>query len=94
MSKNKLFVQLPFEFLDSTWPMLSGNAAKIYVDVVRRYTGRNNGRIIYGVREAAAIGIKRDNAAKALTELQDYGLLRAIKAQGFRTARRWEITDR
>lgn len=78
------------------WRTLSPNAKAVYLEILLRYDGGNNGEISYSVREAATIGVGRTAAWKALKELQDRGFVVMTRASSFtlktREARCWRLT--
>jgi len=55
-------VKLRFWLLNSpAWQSLPPAARALYIDIVKRYNGSNNGRIVMGVRDAAKlIGVSKD----------------------------------
>src|ERR1700720_315725 len=58
------------------WQSLTPNARSTYIEIASRYTGSNNGRIPFSVREAAALlHIGRHAAVRALVKLQDRGFI-------------------
>tara|TARA_R110002096_G_scaffold422225_1_gene628626 strand:- start:1078 stop:1524 length:447 start_codon:yes stop_codon:yes gene_type:complete len=96
-SRGDRFVQLPYYMLESpAWLSLSPNAAKLYIDVCKRYNGINNGTISYSVREAEKIGLTKSTAARAFQELQDRGFLALTSEANFhlktKEARLWRLT--
>lgn len=77
-------VRLYHYVLDSpAWRMLTAAERAIYVDLAKRYDGRNNGRIVYSIREAASeLSIGKTKAAEALLRLQQLGFVE-ITRKGF-----------
>jgi len=80
------------------WRSLSAVARATYVEVAARYSGTNNGRIPYSVREAAkALHIGKSTAAKAFEILQERGFVAIAKRGGFnrkdRHATEWRLTE-
>ena len=53
------------------------------LDVWERNNGRNNGAIVYGVREAEKIAVTRKVAARALERLVELGFLRVMRDSSF-----------
>ena len=93
------FVQIPHYMLNCpAWASLSGNTTKVFVDLLKRFNGYNNGVIHDGVREAAKIGIGKNICARALQKLEQKGFIRCIRDPSFdlktRESREWAITDR
>lgn len=91
------FVALPHYLLKSdAWTTLSGDAAKLLVEIWKRHNGANNGEIAFSVREAEDIGLKKSVAARALNDLVDRGFLVVTRASAFtvksRQSRCWRIT--
>ena len=51
-TKNKGFVKLDHDLVRGPeWRGLSGDAAKVLIDILDQYNGRNNGSIHYGVAD-------------------------------------------
>jgi DNA-binding transcriptional MocR family regulator len=82
------------------WQSLDCVARCLYVEIARRYRGpnSNNGKIPYSVREAAAaLGISKDTASRAMSDLQDRGFAKIAKDSGFnikgRVSREWLLTE-
>ena len=66
------------------WRGLSGDAAKVLIDILDQYNGRNNGSIHYGVRHAmAALGCSKRTAIRRLGELRASGLIVATEKGPF-----------
>jgi hypothetical protein len=103
MSKRKVkesrHVRLYHWFLKSeAWRSLSPNARALYVEIVTRYNGSNNGCIPFSVREAAeALHIGKNAAAAAFEELRDRGFLVVAKRSSFslktKAATEWRLTE-
>jgi DNA-binding transcriptional regulator YhcF (GntR family) len=97
--KESRHVRLYHWFLKSeAWRSLSPNARALYVEIVARYNGSNNGRIPFSVREAAeALHIGKNAASTAFSELQDRGFLVIAKRSAFslktKTATEWRLTE-
>lgn len=68
------------------WCDLSANARVVYVELKRRYNGKNNGMLRLSTREAAAIikaEASNDTGARALTELTDHGFIAVTEDSTF-----------
>lgn len=96
--KSQNFVMLRYDILDSVaWKALSPNARCVWIEVMRRYKGYNNGDIPLSCREAAEFcNIGKDTAARCFKELQDKGFIKIAMIAGFRNKQRystrWVIT--
>ena len=82
------------------WRSLSPNARAIYIEIVERYNGTNNGRISFSIREGAdLLHIGKNAAAKALLVLQERGFIVTAKRGGFnlrykdQMATEWRLTE-
>jgi len=66
--KSERYVKLRFWLLNSpAWQSLPPAARALYIEMVKRYNGYNNGRIVMGVRDAKKlIGVSKDTAHMAL----------------------------
>jgi hypothetical protein len=105
MSKQRLgpterWVQLKYWLLKSpAWRSLTGNAAKLYVELAMRYNGSNNGRIPYSVREAAkALNVSFQTAMRSLQLLQNRGFIVCTRRGAFSlkaapSASEWRLTE-
>lgn len=76
---------------------LSPVARAIWIEILCRYNGQNNGEIPLSCREAKRlVGISKNTASKAFQELQDKGFIRIAHDSNFnlktRLARRWTLT--
>ncbi|MBP2229379.1 hypothetical protein J2847_002678 [Azospirillum agricola] len=96
-NETRRFVALPHYLLNSpAWRTLTPNAKALLIDVWSRHNGANNGSIAYAVREAAGIGLSKDQAGRAFRELEERGFLKVRHASTFtlktREARTWELT--
>ena len=95
----RFWVQLEHWLLDTpAWRHLSANAKVIYVELKRRYNGKNNGEISLSAREAGdAIGATHHTGARALVELQDHGFIVVTEDSSFNrkihVARRYRLTE-
>ena len=91
------FVLLTHYMLKSrAWRTLSPNAKALLIDVWQRHNGINNGDINYAVREAEDIGLSKDQASRAFTELIQRGFLKVARNSAFtlktKEARTWTLT--
>ena len=82
----------------AAWKSLDAVARALYVEILSRYNGSNNGRIPYSIRQgAAALRIGKTKSAVGLKDLQDRGFITAITRGGFnrknRHATEWRITE-
>lgn len=80
------------------WQSLSPNARALYIEIVTRYNGSNNGRIGFSVRDAAKLlHIGKNGAADAFVELQERGFIVVTKRSGFslktKKATEWRLTE-
>lgn len=95
---NGPFVLLPHYMLNSmAWASLSPQDRAVYVELRRRFNGRNNGRIGLSVREAAEqCRMNRDTAAKSLRTLEKTGFVEVATLGGFtrkdRHSTEWRLT--
>jgi hypothetical protein len=94
------FVWLRFWLIDTpAWRSLSCNARVLYVQLARKYNGRNNGRISYSVREASQeLNIGKTAAVGAFQALQDRGFIVCTKKGAFSwktvcEASDWRLTE-
>lgn len=96
--KGRNFVMLRHDMMDSpAWRSLSPNARCVWMEVMRRYNGSNNGDIALSCREASELcNIGKDTAARAFKELQDAGFIKVDTIAGFRNkhrvSTRWVVT--
>ena len=95
---NGPFVLLPHFMLNSAaWASLFPQDRAVYVELRRRYNGRNNGRIGLSVREAAELcRMNRDTAARSLRRLEEAGFIEMVTPGGFtrkdRHSTEWRLT--
>jgi hypothetical protein len=80
------------------WRSLDPVARVIYIELCRRYSGSNNGRISFSVRQAAdELSISKDTAGRGLQCLADRGFIRAEQVGSFtwkkRHATEWGLTE-
>jgi hypothetical protein len=79
------------------WKTLSAHARAIYLQIGLRYSGSNNGRIAYSVRDAASeCNIAKDTASRAFKELIDLGFIEETRhgslSRKTRIASEWRLT--
>ena len=97
-SKGERFVKLPHYLVGSpAWESLSPPAAKLFIGLLARYNGANNGYLAMSAREAAAhICSSKATAARVFVELQDRGFIELVFKGTFsrQTARasEWRVT--
>ena len=92
------FAMLPHYLLKSAaWRDLDTNARALYVEILFRFNGTNNGSIGLGTREAGkALHVSKDTAIRAFDALVDHGLIVLATASTFnqkRLSREWLLTD-
>ena len=93
------FVQLFHYLLNSpAWQSLRPPARALYVEIVKRFNGCNNGEISLSVREAARLlHIAKDTAGKTFHELEDKGFVRRRQCGSFdwkiHHASTWILTE-
>ena len=76
------FVMLPNKMIDSkAWQELSCYARTVYIEIKRRYNGKNDGNLSYTYREGIKIMSKK-RFTKALKELLNNGLIDIIRSGG------------
>ena len=76
------FVQLS-EWLQASeaWATMKPGPRVLYIEIKRRFYGRNNGRIILSHRDAAkALNMNRNTVGRWFQELQDRGFIRMTQA--------------
>jgi hypothetical protein len=96
----KNWVMLEHYLLDTpAWRHLTPNARTVYLELKRRYNGRNNGLISYSAREAgdALSGKHHSTGARALLELQEHGFIVVTEDSNFdrklKLAREYRLTE-
>jgi hypothetical protein len=94
------YVGLRYWLLESTaWRSLPCTARALYLEIAKRYNGRNNGCIPYSVRQAYRdLHISKTTASRALQLLQDRGFIVCTKKGSFswktvRDASEWRLTE-
>ncbi len=90
------FIMLRLDIYDHpAWKALSSKAVLIWLEIRKRYNGRNNGEISLSVREAAIVAhCSKDTALKALNQLQTHGFIKMNNKGHFqnRHATTWTLT--
>ena len=94
------FVQLP-EWLQKTeaWATLPPGPRALYVELKRRYTGSNNGRILLSHRDAAkALNVHRNTVGPWFKELETRGFIVMLQGHylgpsGIGQTSRWRLTE-
>src|SRR5690606_11224990 len=83
------FVMLPHYLLKSTaWRDLDTNARALYVELLLRYNGQNNGNIGLGNREAGeALNLSKDSARRAFDALIGHGFIEVAQGSTFNQKR-------
>ncbi|MCP4316419.1 MAG: MarR family transcriptional regulator [Hyphomicrobiales bacterium] len=79
------------------WCSLGGSAAKVYVELRRRFIGHNNGHIAMGIGDAAKrLALGKATVARALAELEAKGFIVKVRPGQWygRRATEWAVTDR
>jgi hypothetical protein len=79
------------------WRALSANARAVYLQIGARYTGSNNGKIVFSVRDAASErDIARNTAGRCFKKLVDLGFIEETRHGGLsrktRMASEWRLT--
>lgn len=93
------WVMLEHYLMDTpAWRALSANARALYIEVKRRYNGKNNGLISFSAREAGeALNVSHYTGARVLLELQEVGFLAVTEESDFgrkvRIARAYRLTE-
>ena len=66
------------------WRALTANARVVLVDIQSAFTGRNNGRLVYGLAHTVAcLRCSKRTAIRTLAELRDAGLIEATTPGSF-----------
>ncbi len=97
-TKSGRYIRLTHFLLQSpAWKSLRPIPAKLYIEVLQRYTGFNNGSIGLGVREAGEVlYTKPHTAGVAFEVLMERGFLAVSKSSSFgqkKRAREWRVTS-
>lgn len=76
---------------------MSPNAKAVFIHIYERHNGRNNGGLVYCVRDGIEIALSKDQTARALNELIERGFLKVRRDSAFtlktKEAREWTITN-
>jgi hypothetical protein len=92
-------IRLHYWMMDTAaWQSLDSNARAIYIEIAARYCGTNNGRIVFGCRDAEKIlHIGRHGTLDALADLQHRGFIVATRKGSFsqktRHSTEWRLTE-
>ena len=102
MTKPSGFIRVYRDFwISDVCRALSANARVVIIDILYRYTSRNNGRIRYSGHDAAGcLNKTKATGYRALAELQEAGLIKpttkgsfSIKAGELKAvATQWRLT--
>jgi hypothetical protein len=91
------FVKLTYDMLNSAaWQFLRPNSVLVYIQILKRFNGHNNGRISMSLNEAAtAVKAGKQTVKAAVDQLVEYGFIKIIKKGYFtgRKATEYAITD-
>ena len=94
------YLRLGYWFLNSpAWSSLRVGPRALYLEMAKRYNGRNNGRISYSVREgAAALHVSKGSVKNWLDVLQGRGFIACTRRGAFslkttRDASEWRLTE-
>jgi hypothetical protein len=96
--KTRYFTRI-FEDMMRTeaWQDLSGTEAKLYLEMVRKYRGNNNGAIVFGRREAEhRLRIGSHRAHDAFVGLERRGFIAPVVKGSFNRklkATEWRLTE-
>ena len=85
MTGSKGFVKLDHDLVRGPeWRGLSGDAAKVLIDILDQYNGRNNGSLHYGIRHTMrCLNCSKRTAIRRLGEVRDAGLIVATEKGSF-----------
>ena len=92
------FVMVRHDIMKSKpWRSLSTNARCVWLEIMFRYNGNNNGEIPLGCREAGELcNISKNTASKAFKELQHKGFIKVGLHSNFtckyKRSTRWIVT--
>ena len=91
------FIKLTYSVLESeAWRWLRPISKAVYIELRRRYNGRNNGRISLSLSEAAHIlKASKSSISTALKQLETHGFIKLVKKGYFtgRMASEYALTD-
>ena len=95
--KDRYFQVHYYMVVTEAWRALSAPARAVYIQMGSRYSGSNNGRIAFSVREAAAeCNIATNTAARVFKELIALGFIEETRHGGLsrktRMASEWRLT--
>lgn len=96
--KGPNFVMLRHDMMESpAWLSLSLKARCIWLEVMHRYNGSNNGDIPLSCREVCErLNVSKASATRGFDELINKGFLRVAQQSSFtmktKTSRRWSVT--
>lgn len=91
------FIMVRHDIYDSdAFQSLSPVARCVWMEIVRRYKGHNNGKIILSCREVSLrLRVSKDTASRAFNELIDVGLVSIARHGAFHVkisvAREWKL---
>lgn len=92
------FIMVRHDVYDSfAWKGLSCASVRVWLEIMRRYNGSNNGEMSLSCREAAIIcGIGKGTAKRCFDELLEKGFIKVTENSSFnykmKRARRWAAT--
>jgi hypothetical protein len=87
---NGRFIALPYVVLNSSgYASTTPPARAVLIEIMRNFSGFNNGQIALSVRDAAKrCNISNDTAALAFTQLEDAGLIERVMKGSFKQRNR------
>lgn len=94
------FIQLRHDIYKSeAWKSLSTNAKCVWLEIVFRFNGKNNGEIPLSCREAASVcHIGKGTAKRCFDDLIERGLIKVTEESNFnykmKRSRRWALTHK
>lgn len=92
------FSALPYSMTGSlAWYSLKSSAVKVYIELLRRYNGLNNGMLILSYGAAAKLlGMSKSTVKAAFDELRDKGFIVCTRQGSWfeRLAATWRLTHR
>ena len=92
------FIAIPHMVKNSdSWKVCKPPSVSVYVALMFRYNGKNNGYIPFSCREASEeCNISKNTAKRAFDQLEEVGLIKCITASNFdcrkKFAREWAFT--